>query len=264
MAGLASMGGAAQAAGGGGGAEKDYLELRLYRAEPGAMRERLDTFVREAAIPALNRIGIANVGVFELMDEKEAGGPPSTPPNAIGPADVFVLRAHKSIESFATANRRLWADAEFQKAGAAFLDPPKASPTYKRIESSLMLAFDQCAHLEVPQQRKDTRVFQLRIYESHSDAKAIKKIEMFNTGGEIALFRRMGINPVFFGQTLIGAKMPNLTYMVAFDDMAAQKAGWAKFMAAPEWAELKAKPEYADTVSGITNLLLRPTAYSQL
>jgi len=264
MAGLATLGGAAVAGEAAGGAEKDYLELRLYRLEPGAMRERFDTFLREAAIPALNRIGIASVGVFGLMDEKEAGGPPCQPPNAIGPADLFVLRAHKSIESFATANRRLWADAEFQKAGGALLDPPKASPTYQRIESSLMLAFDQCPHIEPPKEKKDTRVFQLRIYESHSDAKAIKKIEMFNTGGEIALFRRMGLNPVFFGQTLAGGKMPNLTYMVTFDDMAAQKAGWAKFIAAPEWNELKAKPEYADTVSNITNILLRPTAYSQL
>jgi hypothetical protein len=262
MAGLATLGGAAEAAGA-GGAEKDYLELRLYHADAGPMRERLDTFLRDAAIPAWNRIGIANVGVFGLMEE------PKEPPKAPRPddpqgADLFVLLAHKSIASFATAAQRLWADAEYQKAGAALLDPPKANPTYKRIESSLMLAFDQCPHLDPPKEKKDSRVFQLRIYESHSDAKAIKKIEMFNTGGEIALFRRTGVNPVFFGQTLAGGKLPNLTYMVTFDDMAAQKAAWDRFMKSPEWVELKAKPEYADTVSNITNILLRPTAYSQL
>jgi len=38
----------------------------------------------------------------------------------------------------------------------------------------------------------------------------------------IAIFRRAGLQPVFFGETLIGAKMPNLTYMLVFENMAAR------------------------------------------
>jgi hypothetical protein len=247
--GLASAAGVAGAAEAGEKPKKEYYELRLYRVDAGPIRERLDAFLRDAAIPAWNRIGIANVGVFQLMEGNSA--------------DLYVLLTHKTIESFATAAHRLLADAEYRKAGAAVLEAPKAEPGFKRIESSLLLAFDEIPQLEVPP-KKETRVFQLRTYESHCDAKAQKKIEMFNGGGEIALFRRTSMRPVFFGESLIGTKLPNLTYMLVFDDMDAQKAAWARFLADPEWTKLKNDPQYADTVSNITNILLKPTPYSQI
>jgi hypothetical protein len=87
---------------------------------------------------------------------------------------------------------------------------------------------------------------------------------MFNTGGEINLFRRTGINPVFFGESIAGSAMPNLTYMVGFDDAEAQKKAWDTFGKHPDWEKMKADPYYADTVSNITNLVLRPSASSQI
>jgi len=248
-AGLAVVGRAASGGEAPTPAAKELLELRLYRCDPGAMRKRLDDFLATAAIPAWNRLGIQPVGVFAFADEKVA--------------DLYVLLPHKSPEAFATAAARLWADADYQKAGAAFLETPKADPLYKRIESVLLLAFDAVPKVEVPT-KKDTRVLQLRIYESHCDGRGKKKIEMFNTGGEIDLFRRTGMNPVFFGETLVGTRVPNLTYMLAFDDEAAQKAAWAKFIAHPEWKKMSSDPQYKDTVSNITNILLRPTPYSQI
>mgnify|MGYP003801082935 CR=1 FL=1 len=227
---------------------KEFLELRLYKATAGAMRERLDKFLAEAALPAWGRLGIGPVGVFAWADGKEA--------------DLYVLLPHKTLESFATAPARLAADAVYQKAGAAALDPPKNEPIYSRIETTLMLAFDSVPTVETPT-KKDTRVFQLRIYESHCDERARRKIAMFNDG-EVALFRKVGMPPVFFGQTLAGGKMPNLTYMLGFDDEAAQKAAWARFLAHPDWDKMKNDPQYKDTVSNITNLLLKPTAYSQI
>jgi len=217
--------------------------------EAGPKRERLDAFLREAAIPAWNRIGIEHVGVFEAMDGKSA--------------DLRVVLAYSSLEAFATATRRLLADADFLKAGAAWLDLPKKDPLFKRIESSLMLAFDECPRVEV-HGKKEGRVFQLRTYESHSLKKGQKKVEMFNAGGEIAIFRRCGMQPVFFGETLAGALIPNLTYMLVFDDMAAKDAAWKKFLGDPAWKKLAKDPAYKDTVSRITNTLLRPTPYSQL
>ncbi|HUT32257.1 MAG TPA: NIPSNAP family protein [Planctomycetota bacterium] len=247
-AGVVAAGGAAAGAEAPAGAAKEFLELRLYHYEPGAMRKRLDDFLA-LAVPAWNRLGIQPVGAFAMTDEKTPG--------------IFVLLPHKTADSAVTSEQRLLADAEFAKAAAAFLDPPKAEPTFKRVETWLMLAFDGVPKVEVPT-KKETRVFQLRTYESHSAAKALKKIEMFNAGGEIDLFRRVAMPPVFFGQTLYGSKMPNLTYMLGFDDEAAQKAAWARFLAHPDWNKLKNDPQYKDTVSTITNLILEPTAYSQI
>ena len=249
LAGLAPLGSlaAAQAAGPPDG--KDLYELRLYVIESPEKQKAMEAFFCEAAIPALGRIGIGPVGVFKTAEE------PS--PN------LFVLLPHKSLESVATAGAKLMADKEFLKAGAAVLDAPPKDPAYKRIESSLLLAFDGVPKLQVPT-TKDSRILQLRTYESHNAKKALKKIEMFNTGGELDVFRKVGLPVVFFGQALIGTKLPNLTYMVAFDDEEAKEKGWKGFMAAPGWLKLKGDPQYKDTVSNITNIVLRPAAGSQI
>ena len=70
----------------------------------------------------------------------------------------------------------------------------------------------------------------------------------------------------FFGETLIGSKMPNLTYMLVFENMAAREKNWAAFVSDPEWKKLSTTPGYTDAeiVSNISNVFLRPTAYSQI
>ena len=107
--------------------------------------------------------------------------------------------------------------------------------------------------------------YQLRIYESHSEMAGRKKVEMFNTA-ELAIFRRSGMEPVFFGQTIIGPNMPNLTYMLSFKDVPAKEAGWKTFIGDPEWAKLKTTPGFTDKeiVFRITNLMLVPAAYTQI
>ena len=245
---LAAMTEATRAADG-GAAARELLELRLYKCEKGAMRERLDKFLGDVAIPAWNRIGMKPVGVFGFADGSTA--------------DLYVLLAHKTCECFVTAQSRLWADADYQKAGAAFLETPKDAPIYTRIETSLMLAFEQAPKMEVPVEKKPDRLFQLRMYESHCEERARLKLEMFN-GSELAIFRRAGMGWVFFGQNLAGSLMPNLSYMLGFADEATQKAGWDKFQKDPDWTKLKNDPKYKDTVSHITNLILKPTDYSQI
>jgi hypothetical protein len=88
---------------------------------------------------------------------------------------------------------------------------------------------------------------------------------MFNIG-EIDIFRRTGLKPVFFGETVIGAKMSNLTYMLVFDDMATRDKNWGTFVADPEWKKLSTTPGYTnpEILTNITNVFLRPTAYSQI
>ncbi len=247
--GAVSVSGAAKAADSGDGSARDYYELRSYHVETEAQRDTLGVFLRDAAIPALNRIGIDPVGVFLSPDEL---------------SPVRVLLRHRSIESVATATQKLGADDEFLSKGAAFLDAPASSPGYARIESSLMLAFSGMPLLETP---VDTpgRVFQLRIYESPSVKTGQKKIEMFNTS-ELDIFRKTGLTAVFFGETLVGTKMPNLTYMLAFDSLDEQKAAWKRFLSDPDWKELRAMPEYSDKkiLCGITNLSLIPADYSQI
>lgn len=60
------------------------------------------------------------------------------------------------------------------------------------------------------------------------------------------------------------AEQPNLTYLLTFENMEARDQHWAKFRADSEWTKLRDNPYYADTVSNITDIILRPTAYSQI
>jgi hypothetical protein len=240
-----------QAADGPAGAGRELYELRTYKVDSG-QQQGLEAWLAEAAVPAWNRIGIPKVGVF-------------VPRDAAG--SVIVLLVHESAESLVTATSRLLADAEYQAKGATLIDAPADAPAFARVESSLLLAFAGMPKLEVPASAKGAdRVFQLRVYESPSTKTNQKKIEMFNEAGEIAIFRKVGLNPVFFGEALVGAKLPNLTYMLGFENQAALDAGWKAFGEDPGWKALKAKSEYADKaiLSGITNTVLRPLGASQI
>jgi hypothetical protein len=235
-------------------AVREFFELRLYHLRRGPMTKRFDDFYRAAAIPAMNRAGMNPIGVLSV-----ATGPDSP--------TMYVIIPHKSAESFATAGDRLRADAEYLKAGEEFINAPATDPSYVRVESSFMVGFETMPKLELPKLtvEKKPRIFELRTYESHSKKANKKKIEMFNQG-EIDIFRRAGIAPVFFGETLIGEKMPNLTYMVAFENMAEHDKAWAAFGSDPAWQKLRSQPGYADAdiVSNISNVILRPAAYSQV
>jgi hypothetical protein len=252
LAGLGTASLSAPAAERAGAGSREYYELRVYRLKAGADHALLDAYVEKAAIPALNRLGVKPVGVFTEIEPKD------------GPA-LYVLRTFPSLEVFATAAARLGADPEYQKAGAEYLSSPKANPAFDRIDSWLMLAFAGMPKIELPaySREKKPRIFEMRTYESHSEMKALKKVDMFNAG-EIDLMRELGLGPIFYGQALIGKDLPHLTYMLSAEDREAHKKHFSAFGAHPTWTKMKNDPQYADTVSKITSRFLVPTAYSQI
>ena len=233
----------------GGESKQEYLEFRQYRLHVGPKKNLLGNFLRDVGIPAMNRIGIRSVGVFN------AKYGPNSP-------TLYVLLVHKSLDTVMNSAQMLMDDKEYRKAGADFVNAPLSEPKFVRMESSLMLAFKDMPKLEVPE--KKGRLFELRTYESHSIKASKKKIEMFNEGGEIAIFKKTGLQPVFFGETLIGPLMPNLTYMLVFEDMADRDKKWKVFGSSPDWRKLSSNPAYKGTVSNITDIILQPARYSQI
>jgi len=237
------------AAAGGDDGKQQYLEFREYHLHVGSKKNLVGNFLRDVGIPAMNRIGIGPVGVFNAVYG----------PNA---PTLYVLLVHKSLDTVANSSSLLMADDEYRKAGAEFVDAPLSEPAYVRVESSLLLAFKGMPKLHVPE--KKSRIFELRRYESHSIKAGKKKVEMFNEGGEIGIFLKTGLEPVFFGETIIGPRMPNLTYMLVFEDMADRDKKWKVFGGSPEWKQLSGDPQYKDTVSNITDIILQPAPYSQI
>jgi len=226
-----------------------YFEIRKYTLLDAEKQTLLENYLRDAAIPALNRVGVRHVGVF--LPEKQEDKPV-----------VYVVLHHASLGD-AAACADVLDDAALQKAGAGYLGAPANAPVYERVESWLTRGIAGMPTLQMP--AGSGGIYQLRIYESHSEKAAKKKIEMFNMG-ELSIFRRCGLNVVFFGETIIGPRMPNLTYMLAFPDAAAKETAWNTFRSDSEWTKLKTTPGFTDKeiVSHITNLVLVPTTYSQI
>ncbi len=228
----------------------ELYELRAYSLKADK-QPTLDNYLSKAFLPALKRLGIGPVGAFVEKGQN-------------GQLKLYVLIVHPSADSVATLSARLAADEEHRKAAADYLAASPTDPVYSRIDSSLLAAIEGMPKLVKPDASKP-RLLNLRIYESHNERAARKKIEMFNKA-ELAIFRRVGLTPVFFGETLVGAAMPNLTYMLVFPDEAGRAAAWKRFGSDEEWQKLRAVPEYADKeiVSHITNKVLTPAPYSEI
>lgn len=238
--------------------DRQVLDLRRYTFVSPEKRKTFESFAATGLVPALNRQGIQPVGLFKMT---RADNPQATFEGETGP-ELFVLLPHPSLESAATLDAKLAADTSYAKALVGLNDGPKDA-AYARYESSLLLAFDDCPRVEVPT-RAATRVLQLRIYEAHNGERNRMKVRMFNEGGEIRIFREVGMNPVFFGHAFAGTRLPNLTYLLGFEDEEALKAAWSKFGTHPDWQRISKDPRYKDTVSNITNLVLRPVGGSQI
>ncbi len=237
---------------------KQILDLRTYTFTSLEKRKAFEAFLETAMIPALNRQTVQPVGAFVVNKSDN----PQAKFDGETSLEVYVLLPHVSLDSVATLDAKLASDTAYTKALAALNEGPKDA-AYARYESSLLLAFDHCPKVEVPS-KAATRVLQLRIYEAFNNERNRAKVRMFNEGGEIKIFREAGINPVFFGHAFTGDKLPNLTYMVGFENDDAMKAAWAKFGQHPGWVKLKDDLQYKDTVSNITNIVMRPVAGSQV
>jgi hypothetical protein len=231
---------------------RQYIEWIKYTLPLGSNKGRVENYYQEAAIPALNKLGIQNVGVFNVV---------------YGPNDpsLYVMIPHNHIETLMDYQQQLLDDSEYMKAARAYMESDISSPAYVRVERGLLRAFEGMPQVASPKEAKgDTRIVELRIYESHNYPKAQKKIDMFNNAGEIQVFKDTGLTPVFFGETIFGKMMPNLTYMVAFKDIAERDKCWDNFRVSPGWAAIKDLEEYKDTVSNITDIILRPAKCSQI
>jgi hypothetical protein len=237
-----------------GGAKREYYQIRTYKLYSGAQSGLCQRYFADALIPALNRLGMTPVGAFNL-----AYGP-ETP-------TMYVIIPSTSLEELSLLDLHLGADEAFLKAAAPLWNAPAAAPAFQRVEYSILAAFEGYPKITPPASAAEhgKRIYQLRTYESPSYQDHVRKVEMFHHG-EFAIFARSGCGSVFYGDTLVGPRMPSLTYMLTFPDLAAMDKGWAAFGSDPEWKTLSSNPRYnsESIVSNVSNLVLSPLACSQV
>jgi hypothetical protein len=231
--------------------KREFYLMRRYDVLRTNQAKLTESFFGEALIPALSRMGMGPVGAFQLEFGNET------------PA-FYVLIPGPSVEALAEVNLRLADDAAFMKAADPFWNATSAAPAFQRAESTLLAAFQGWPKV-TPPDTKAKRIFQMRTYESASPGSHVRKVEMFHNG-EFEIFLKCGFHPVFFGDTLVGSRMPNLTYMLTYANKAEMDAKWDAFRDDPDWKKLAANPRYASDqlVTNITNLILSPLGCSQI
>ncbi len=235
--------------------KKDIYQIKVYHLKTNEQVAALDLFLQNAYLPALHRLGIKNIGVFKNIGIDTAAE-----------KTIYVWIPMNSLDQLSQIEDKLTNDVVYNNDGALFLLAPFNSPAYSRIESIILRAFSQMPHYNQPSfsGAVNERIYELRSYEAASEKLYHQKVKMFNEGGEIALFNRLGFNATFYAEVLSGSHMPNLMYMTSFENIASRNEHWKTFSADPEWKKLSALQEYKNTVSKADIILLHPTAYSEL
>ncbi len=232
-----------------------FYELKIYTLENTDQLQRMDNFLKQAFIPAMHRAGIAKVGVFKPIETTENTS-----------RKIYVLTPLKSLDQLDKLATLLSADKQYQNDGKDYIDAGFDNPPYQRFESILLKAFKEMLETGVPNHltKASERVYELRSYQGATEKYFQKKVHMFNEGGEVALFKELGFQPVFFGSVISGADMPNLMYLTTFESETSQSEHWNAFGKHPTWLAIKDLDQYKNTVSKMDKILLRPTEYSDL
>jgi hypothetical protein len=200
-------------------------------------------------LPAFARAGIGPTGIFAPVIAAES-------------PFIVAIVSYPSLAAMDQQQNAFLADPEFVKASDAY--NAQSPGSHPRMESTLLRAFGSVPAIEMPA-GKTAHIFEMRRYESNTPATLARKIKMFESG-EIAVFRRLGMKPVFFGETVVGQRMPNLVYMLSFDDLASREKLWKALGSDPEWQKMRSTPGNSDAeiVSNISNWILSPLPFSQI
>lgn len=233
---------------------RTFLELSTFRLHNSdeAQLKRVSDYLETGRFPALLRASSKPIAALSNLI-----GPD-------GPAITTIIQ-YASLSAMQEALAKLDSDPAHQKALEA-LSGGSGVP-FVTIESSL---FQSLAVIPAPVIPPDVatrppRIFELRTYQNQSRIAQQKKAAMFNNG-EIAIFQRLGMAPVFIGESVVGPRQPNITYMLSYDSLAEREKRWAAFSSDPEWKKLSAPPELKDAqiVANISNTILRPLPFSPL
>ncbi len=229
-------------------AQEQVYELRTYELEFGRPEQVLHDYLEDAFIPAMNRQGVKNIGVFEEVGERL-------------PRKLYVVIPYNNIAEFQKSNELLIQDGKYIEDASPYLKISEDLIPYSRITTDLIQSTTGFPSLQKPMD--DANFFELRIYESYNEDALRRKVKMFNDS-EFGIFEDVGLPTVFFGSNIAGTNMPCLTYMLAFKDKEAHTEAWGKFGPHPEWKRISNMEEYANAMNNIIRVFLRPLPYSQL
>jgi hypothetical protein len=208
-----------------GGEKKTRLYLmESFQLKAGNQLSRLHQYLEKSALPALGKIHEGPKIVLEALIAEHT------------PQVVMVL-GFQSNEEFWSVRGKLNQDKELEKAFEAWQTGPEAP--FESQNNALLEATDYSPEvLALDPPPKAPRIFELRVYHAPSWPHLKFLHERFSNS-ETKIFARAGVHPIFYTSCVIGPNMPNLTYMIPFEDLASREKAWNAFSADPEWVKVR-------------------------
>lgn len=225
-----------------------YCQLVTFRLHFVQM-ERFLGWLEKSAFAALKNAGLHPLGAFTV----EVG--PHIP-------SVIVLTHHATLTELDAGWAKLAADKQWS---AEIAEMESAGPRYFRRDSILLRATTFSPPLAPTPAGTLNKVYELRHYEASTQRQLQMMHDRF-TGGEIEVFAKCGIRPIFYGNTVVGPDMPNMIYLTPFESEAAREKAWAAFREHPGWKKLATDwmQKSGELARNIGNWILTPTGFSPL
>lgn len=217
----------------------EIYELRNYEITVGGNQTALMDFLKDVEQPYLQSKGANHFMTFTELGQSE-------------PARIWNLISYPDFASYQQVISSR-SDQEYLNQSEEYT---ASGQTYNRISSSLLYAFSGIKQMKNP--IEGASLFELRIYEGVNEDAVRRKIKMFNDE-ELELFYKVDLNPIFFGDMVVGPYVPSLVYMLNYRDMDHRDQVWKAFLGHPDWNTMKVKKEYANSVSNRRRIFLELT-----
>jgi len=224
-----------------------FYMMQTFQLRQGTQLARLNEWLSKAYLPQLSKIHNGPQIVLESLIA------PHNP-------QLVLIVGYSSFEQIAAVHSKMDADKEVAAAFSKVERDPE--PLFDNQINALLEATPYSPEV-VMQKHDKPRLFELRTYHSPTWTQHGAVHERF-AGPEIKVFHKCGIHPILYTSTIFGTNMPNLTYLIPFESLAAREKAWDAFAVDPDW--IKARKESIDKggqIVAVSDLsIYRASAYS--
>ncbi len=232
---------------------REFYLIQIYHCSTNKQIQGIDAYLQNTYLPYLHKTGIKKVGVFA----------PITNDTAVD-KKLYVWIPMHSLKVLDELDQDLEQLDPMGKNEIVDLEYADSSLPYNRVERIVTKSFKYQTQFEKNSSltKSPDRIYEYRSYESPTENAHLRKVHMFNEGGEITLFKRLNFNAIFYSKAIVGDRMPNLIYMTSFNNMADRDEHWKAFGASPEWQSISNMPKYMKSVNRNETVLMTARMYA--
>lgn len=233
--------------------EREFYLIQIYHCNSISQINGVDAYLKNTYLPYLHKMGIKKIGVFAPIDNDTASD-----------KRIYVWLPMPNLNTLDLLDQDVEKLDPMTKNALVDLENQDGSLPYTRVERIITKSFiDQPKYEKTSSLIKSTgRIYEYRSYESPTENMHLRKVHMFNQGGEVVLFKRLNFNAIFYSKAIAGARMPNLIYMTSFNNMEDRNEHWKAFGASPEWQSISNMPKYMNSVNRNETVLMYARDYA--